>query len=355
MVYWQSISTLSNHINALIAVSSHQENGEIFHSAVHSMLMQATGNTSRYPESKQEADSTLTLLQEYVKSIPASKSKDILMVSTTKMKKQYDKFRQYTDDLFQQENGAVNEKRNITQEMFDNIFSDYKKLYYHHTAQRKKLLVEAQNIQKTIHMLQIVIITVATLMGLLIILYLDRVTLKVFDITKKLALHDKLTGLYNRHALERFVSRLYPTSTNIPKSEFGLILLDIDYFKKFNDTYGHSAGDKVLEKISKILLAMVRTGDKVIRLGGEELLILLPRTSIEGTGRVAQKIGAEIEAARFHIQDGSQPKHVTVSIGYSAYPRDVGPFQEILDSADRRLYFAKNNGRNMVVGPDQAI
>lgn len=320
------------------------------------MMMEAAGKTTRYAKSKQEADSTLGLLETYVASMAtANISKGVLVASTTEMRKKYDAFKQYTDNVNKESEYSINGNKNIAQELFDNIFSDYKKLYYHHTEQRKRLLIESHDIQYSIKILQIVMITITITAGLLIILYLDRVTLKVFDITEKLALRDKLTGLYNRHALDRFIAQLYPTSSEAPKNEYGLIILDIDHFKKFNDTYGHSAGDMVLIEIAKKLSEMVRTSDKVIRFGGEEMVIILPRTNVDGTAKVAKKIGMAIGDTRLHILEGTPPKRITVSIGYASYPNDKGSFQTILDIADRRLYIGKNNGRNTVVGPDQDI
>ena len=352
--YWKSISTLSDHINSLILLSDHQGNGEKFHSAVHSMMMDSSETTSsRYYKSQQKADSTLRLLQTYIESMPASNSKNMLLNSAASMAEKYYNFKEHTNKLIREDGDTLNNEKIYTQELFDLIFTHYQTLIYHHTEQRKKLLVESKAVKKSIKILQILVTTTTIAFGLLILLYLDRVALKVFEITEKMALHDKLTGLYNRHALERFIDQLHPTSFKKPENKYGVILIDIDHFKKFNDTYGHSAGDKVLVQVAITLLEMVRTVDKVIRFGGEEILILLPRATIEGTAIVAHKIAETIDKKQFHIQDNNDSKHVTVSIGYSAHPPDKRSFQKVLDTADRCLYTAKAKGRNTVVGPDQ--
>jgi diguanylate cyclase (GGDEF)-like protein len=353
LVYWKSVSTLSDHINSLIVLSNHQENGEIFHSAIHSMMMNSSeADLSRYNVAQQKADNALHLMQTYIESMPDGDSKNILLNLATRMAEKYISFKEYTNKLIREDSATLSSDAPSTQELFDYIFTDYKKLFYHHSEQRKKLLVESKSIKSSTKILQMLVILTTIVLGLLVILYLDRVTFKLFEITEKMALRDKLTGLYNRHALERFIAQLHPASAKNADNKYGIILVDIDHFKRFNDTHGHSAGDKVLVQIANTLLEMVRTVDKVIRFGGEEILILLPRASSEGTAIVAQKISRAIDKKPFHIQENSDPVHVTVSIGYSAHPPDKRSFQEVLDTADRSLYTAKARGRNKVVGPE---
>jgi diguanylate cyclase (GGDEF)-like protein len=162
--------------------------------------------------------------------------------------------------------------------------------------------------------------------------------------TKKyelLASTDPLTGLYNRYKFEQ----LYNSSIQLMrqrKTYVSLIMLDIDYFKKVNDTFGHNIGDKVLRKVAKILLENVRNIDVVCRWGGEEFLILLPTVHQEGAIGIAEKIRHAIEQAPFSIVD-----HITASFGVSQINYD-NSLEEVVAVVDKALYMAKSDGRNCV-------
>ncbi|MBT4875447.1 MAG: GGDEF domain-containing protein [Desulfobacula sp.] len=215
---------------------------------------------------------------------------------------------------------------------------------------RNDLDTKTQSIRKSIRIILLIQIAIACIVGLLVIVYLDRMVLKVFDLTEKLALHDKLTGLYNRHGLGRIVSELENPRSGDRKA-YGIALLDIDHFKRFNDNYGHPAGDQLLVCLADVLLKAVRAQDRVIRFGGEEILIILSRTDISGTRQVARKICDIVAGTAFDLKDGKEPKQVTVSIGYAAVSHDGGSFHDLTKIADERLYEAKNSGRNRSVGP----
>ncbi len=161
-----------------------------------------------------------------------------------------------------------------------------------------------------------------------------------------LATTDGLTELYNHRYFQEQMKILVEQSKryDIP---FSLIIIDIDYFKKFNDTFGHQAGDAVLRQVAQLLKQSVRSTDIVCRYGGEEMSILLPNTSKEVSITTAEKICKRVAAKRFKLNN-YQESNVTISLGVSSYPEDGETPASIIDAADKRLYQSKHNGRNQV-------
>lgn len=158
--------------------------------------------------------------------------------------------------------------------------------------------------------------------------------------------YDALTGLYNRR---RFGELLEAEINRCRRFErgFSLLMLDIDDFKKINDTYGHMMGDQMLKTFGQRLAGMIREMDVVCRWGGEEFVALLPETSMEGAFVVAEKIRSETEAARLNhegIEIG-----FTVSIGLAHFASGDGSIDNAIDTVDRSLYAAKKAGKNRVV------
>lgn len=161
-----------------------------------------------------------------------------------------------------------------------------------------------------------------------------------------LATTDQLTTLYNRH----YFSSELVKQINIWKRyqrPLSILILDIDFFKKVNDTYGHLAGDYVLQELAKICQAAVRDIDTVSRIGGEEFSILLPSTAVNGAMRIAERIRKETEAFSFNY-DGARFR-VTVSIGVAELTDEEWSITEFMKAADEMLYKAKNSGRNRSV------
>ncbi len=159
-------------------------------------------------------------------------------------------------------------------------------------------------------------------------------------------LNDAMTGLRNRRFLEEYSETLVSQCKRRGTS-MTLIMMDLDYFKKVNDTYGHDVGDSILIDLANILKAHVRESDLVIRYGGEEFLIILPDTNSEDGLLVAEKIRVAVE--NFQFKAGSVLINKTISAGVADYPSDGQAFWQVLKYADVSLYAAKDAGRNQVV------
>jgi diguanylate cyclase (GGDEF)-like protein len=169
---------------------------------------------------------------------------------------------------------------------------------------------------------------------------------KDFEKTYQLATKDGLTGLYNhRYFKEQFDKMI--TEAFKKGEKFSLCLIDIDFFKKFNDTYGHQAGDEVLRCVAKTLTESVRDKDLVARYGGEEIAVLLRNTDEHAAQVVAQKLVDRIGGTPYKIAKDVE-KHVTISVGYATYPSHGRTIDRLIQHADEGLYSAKENGRNQV-------
>lgn len=155
--------------------------------------------------------------------------------------------------------------------------------------------------------------------------------------------HDQLTGLFNRQKFNDIFRKEIKRERRYDNS-LSLIIFDIDDFKSFNDDFGHIVGDEVLKAIAKIVIDSVREHDTVVRWGGEEFLVLLPQTELEGAKNVAEKIRSEIEA----YESSSIPRKITASFGVTKLSSDDDELSG-LKKADDALYEAKNAGKNRVV------
>lgn len=159
---------------------------------------------------------------------------------------------------------------------------------------------------------------------------------------KRLSEEDYLTALYNRRKIHDVIEKEIIRSKRYD-SAFSVILLDVDNFKTINDEYGHTIGDKVLVKFSKILRQTIRESDVAGRWGGEEFLIICPETTINGASSLAEKLRAEIEKSDFE-----NVGNVTSSFGVASMKHDDS-LQRLIQRADEVLYAAKNAGKNRVV------
>lgn len=164
---------------------------------------------------------------------------------------------------------------------------------------------------------------------------------------EKLVVTDPLTNLYNRkYFQEQIVTEMNRAKRY--KNILALVMVDIDYFKRINDTYGHLAGDEVLKRVGNLLLNSVRTSDLVCRIGGEEFVIILPETDSEKAFTTAEKIRDIFNKTTFLYNNIKINLTVSIGITIKTPEMEIGP-KDFLDMADKALYIAKNEGRNRTI------
>ena len=175
---------------------------------------------------------------------------------------------------------------------------------------------------------------------------------KLIEITREQSLKDSLTGLYNRRFLESFLEK-YLSFAERKGFNVGFIMIDIDNFKRINDTYGHRNGDIVLKEVAHVIATNVRSSDVVVRYGGEEFLVVLPDVAEGKTEIVAEKIRKSVEMTAIHLE--GKVLHVTVSCGVAEYPKHGTDPYQVIKFADIALYRAKKEGKNRVVVFDESM
>lgn len=163
--------------------------------------------------------------------------------------------------------------------------------------------------------------------------------------TKYLSITDGLTSLYNRRYFFENIEREFERAKRY-KSDLSIAMLDIDYFKKINDTYGHQAGDIVLKDLAQILTKTLRKTDLIFRYGGEEIIILLPETSLHQALIPLERLRKII--AERTIKFADKEFNYTISIGIAERTPEIRNNDELISQADEALYRAKNSGRNKI-------
>jgi diguanylate cyclase (GGDEF)-like protein len=163
----------------------------------------------------------------------------------------------------------------------------------------------------------------------------------------ELSVRDPLTGLFNRRYLEETLEREFNRAARKNLS-LGVVMLDIDQFKRFNDAHGHAAGDAVLKAISEVLRGQVRGSDIACRYGGEEFMLIMPEAGLDAARERAERL--RVAAKGLHAQfEGRRLEAVTLSLGVAAFPENGSTAAEVLKAADAALYRAKQAGRDRVV------
>ncbi len=171
--------------------------------------------------------------------------------------------------------------------------------------------------------------------------------IRLMNQAKHSAITDALTGIYNRRFFVESLEKQLSLA-NRYKETLVVILADVDHFKRFNDTYGHTAGDRVLQQVSKMLGASIRDSDVLCRYGGEEFAIIMPRTNAAEGYEKAEKIRLHIESARFTNISPGNTLGITISMGIASFPEHGVEYNVLVDAADGALYKAKKNGSNRV-------
>jgi diguanylate cyclase (GGDEF)-like protein len=161
------------------------------------------------------------------------------------------------------------------------------------------------------------------------------------------SVRDALTGLYNRRYLEEVMDREIRRAGRAGQS-LGVLMLDLDHFKRFNDTYGHDAGDAVLREAAAFLLKNVRAEDFVCRFGGEEFVVILPTADLEGARTRGERLQTKMRELSI-LHQGRSLGMVTFSVGVAAFPEHGMSPKELMAAADAAMYEAKRGGRDRVM------
>lgn len=177
---------------------------------------------------------------------------------------------------------------------------------------------------------------------------------ELYQKTLELSITDALTGLYNRrYFFKRFTEAIEGFLRY--KTGFAILMIDIDHFKDFNDTYGHKAGDEILKRVAYILSTRVRKVDIVARYGGEEFIILFPRLRKKEAVDLGEKLRKNVELSKFVFEGEPIDRKITISVGVAAFPEDSSDPNMIIELADRALYEAKRRGRNQTVAYEDGL
>ena len=162
---------------------------------------------------------------------------------------------------------------------------------------------------------------------------------------RELSIRDGLTGLYNHRYFQERLRQEWERAKRY-RRPLSLILMDIDHFKRINDTYGHPVGDQILKALSRLIRENIRASDIPARYGGEEFAVILPEADLQGAAGVGERLRAQVAEAPFKVNGREIP--VTISLGVASSLPGSGPFspQKLIEAADKALYYSKTHGRN---------
>lgn len=360
-LYRSNIGILHDSLFRSVEITEELHEAESFHSAMHSMLIFAsayarTRETSferEYLKYREIGETALAQMRNRT-NVPSSPhpiarggekgSRAIIgnLVGT------FQTYASSLDRIFEMNAKDGVAALSACREIFDNIFHKYySTLHSTHRTRLDAIQSEAHRIYTESNTLFIVQLITAILAGIFVVVFVDRVFIKIYKLTEQHSLTDALTSLHNRRYLENIIETGFQGKGE-PPLPVSAILLDIDDFKQYNDRNGHVAGDYLLKDLATVLRQSIRRTDQLVRYGGEEFLILLPEISKNNAAMVAEKIRAAVEATPFSLPDGSHPRQVTVSAGVAAIPEDAGQVEQLIKAADELLYRAKSEGKNRV-------
>lgn len=175
------------------------------------------------------------------------------------------------------------------------------------------------------------------------------VNVKLYSKTRELSVRDELTQLYNRRHFQTVFPLEIKRAQRFGKS-LSLLMMDLDHFKKYNDSHGHLEGDECLKEFANLILGNIREVDFFARFGGEEFVLVLPNTPKEDAVKVGEKLRLAVRERPFHKAESQPRGNLSVSMGVSSFPEDGVAMEEIIDAADIALYQAKGAGRDHVLG-----
>ena len=316
------------------------------------------GNTFMDLEQYDEAESSLLMAYDLANELE-SKSKQKQSVDV--LSQLYEKMGRYDKSLaFRKEYDALNQEM-INAETFEKIAD----LQNQHDKENREKQIQILEKEREIRALQIrrqrivigLTIIVALLLGTMILVLYRRFRLKAksnrmleraYEQMEELARYDELTGLYNRRSVSERIE-IEMVRMGRTWRPFSLAMVDVDDFKTINDRYGHPCGDAVLKTLGLVMKDALRLQDVASRWGGEEFLLMLPETDMDGAWILAEKVRKRVESTV--IEWEKQRLQLTVTIGISVYDRP-GPLSACIQRADEALYRGKRTGKNQVIRSD---
>lgn len=359
-LYRNNISDLHDSLLKSIEITEEVHEAEAFHSAMHSMLISASAYDRthefsferEYLKYRKIGESTLEQLRDRTKMLPppshVNHGTDNSEPMIVNLAESFQTYKSTLDKVFDKNATDATDNVSAGRNIFDTIFHKYySTLHSTHSNRLDSIKNEAHRIYTESNIVFVVQLIAAILAGVLVVVFVDRVFIKIYKLTKQHSLTDALTSLHNRRYLEKFIEDEFQVGQG-PLPSVSTVLLDIDNFKQYNDQYGHVAGDYLLKDLASVLKRSIRKTDRLVRYGGEEFLILLPGTSKADAAGVAEKIRTAIEANQFHLPDDRLARQVTVSVGVATMPEDASHVEQLIKAADDLLYRAKREGKNRV-------
>jgi diguanylate cyclase (GGDEF)-like protein len=345
MVYRRSIIRLHDQLLSAAAIAEQMHASEKFHSALHLMLMAAT----RYAETGNES-----LRTDFVRELDVARS--ALPVLGTrhgsnasgKLETDFEAYSLILGGVVSSPPGGADRSGLAhAQKLFDSTFFHfYSDLHLRHRADIEQAAQSAHRIQFWTEGLFFAQLGLTVLFSVVGLLYLERIIQAFLSDAERMAITDGLTGVFNRRYLDSALEEELGRTGRHGRS-MTIAMIDIDHFKRFNDTKGHQAGDQLLRALTQVMRQNTRAEDRIARYGGEEFVVILPETALGAGVTAAEKLRSAIEQ---HFSDGAGPGgQVTVSIGVATFPEDGTSAEQLIARADERLYHAKADGRNRVV------
>jgi len=218
---------------------------------------------------------------------------------------------------------------------------------YHYYEKSTVMVADLLSLTFSIHHLPMAFffILIGIFLGIIQALYIDRIS-SLYEKVRQLSITDSLTSLYNRRYFMDKLEDEIDRATRYDRNLY-LLLIDIDDFKKLNDTHGHQKGDKILEDFGYKLKKSIRRPDIAARYGGEEFVILMPEADVMSAQEVAKRLCKEISEHTF-IDNELCDSKLTISVGVAGFPADARDATDLIKKADAELYRAKATGKNTV-------
>jgi len=361
VAYRNIVASLHSSLNASVGALETVHASENFHAAAHSMLTAALrlakGADNGYPEDYMVARQhaldafrrlAVSIEQQVDPDLHIEMEADPQLVSD--VQSLFNALLQETDAVIQGNMDFsamhIEKARDIFDDLFDNNINA---LHDRHEVRLETLKKNAHALSKRADLFFQVQLAILISSAIASVLFSKRVLMKGFNAAEKESFTDSLTGLKNRKYLDGPAMEEISMMLRSGRS-FSLILVDIDYFKLFNDTFGHQAGDAALREAANQFHRSLRKTDTVIRYGGEEFLVILPGADKASALVTANKIRERLAVNDIELLNGNKER-ITASFGLASYPEEgIAAYGDLLERADGRLYEAKRSGRNRVSG-----